>query len=66
MPKTTRPRNLRKSHDRCICGLRVSIHFTLDNRKLDCWEAAAVHQRASLRNGSLRSALIASIEKAVR
>lgn len=42
-------RNLRKSRSRCLCGLRVSLHFTPNNRKLDCDAAKAAHPRATVR-----------------
>lgn len=42
-------RNLRKSRARCLCGLRVSLHFTQDNQKLLCWQARAMHPRATVR-----------------
>lgn len=34
--------------NRCLCGLATRLHFR-NGRKLDCWEAAARHQRATLR-----------------
>lgn len=40
-------RNLRKGRARCLCGLRVTLHFTTDNRKLDCAEARRMHPRAT-------------------
>lgn len=55
-----RTRNTRKSRARCLCGLRVALHFTPNNVKLDCWEAAARHQRATVKPTTLRDALIAS------
>lgn len=42
-------RNIRKSRERCLCGLRVSLHFTTTNRKLDCDTAKAAHPRATVR-----------------
>lgn len=45
------PRNLRKNPiDRCaLCGLRVTLHFTPDNRALTCEQAAEGHPYATAR-----------------
>lgn len=43
-------RNLRKGRDRCLlCGVRTTLHFTPDNRKLTCQQATETHPRASVR-----------------
>lgn len=60
-----RPRNLKKSRERCLCGLRAALHFTLDNHKLSCDEARRLHPRATVRPGALLDALQASIDKAL-
>lgn len=64
----TRPRNLRKSRQRCTCcGLRTTLHFTSSNAKLDCESAMLAHPHATVLVGqTLHAALIASIEKAQR
>lgn len=65
MSKTARRRNLHRSWDRCsICGLRTTLHFTPDNRKLSCEEAEAGHPSASVRPVSFTSQLQAVIEGA--
>lgn len=63
------PRNLRRSRARCLCGLRVSLHFTPDNRKLSCEEARHIHPRATVHRSSVLDALRScgfSAGKAVR
>lgn len=62
MAKTYRLRNLKKSRARCLCGLRVSLHFTPDNRKLSCDDASYEHPQATIRAESFASLL----QKAVR
>lgn len=57
--------NLRKSRARCLCGLRVSLHFTPDNRKLSCEEAASMHRYATVRRERFVCLLLAA-RKAVR
>lgn len=47
--------------NRCLCGLAVKHHF-LEGRKLDCWQACARHQRATLR----RLTLVQLLRKAAR
>lgn len=44
-------RNLRRDpKNRCtVCGVRTTLHFTADNRKLTCQQAAEAHPRASAR-----------------
>ena len=58
-------RNLRKSRARCLCGLRTSLHFTEDNRKLTCEQAAELHRLASIRFSPLRELLARSVIRAV-
>jgi len=62
MAKTIRLRNLRKSHARCLCGLRVSLHFTPDNRKMSCEDASYEHPQATVRPVTFSDVL----QKAVR
>lgn len=47
--------------NRCLCGLAVKHHFQ-NGRKLDCWQAAARHQRASIR----RMTFVERLKKIVR
>lgn len=56
-----RTRSMKKNPtDRCsLCGLRTQIHFTINNRKLTCQEAAEAHPRASVRALPLASAFAA-------
>jgi hypothetical protein len=44
-------RNLRRDpKNRCaLCGVRTTLHFTPDNRKLTCQQATETHPRASVR-----------------
>jgi hypothetical protein len=46
---------------RCTCGLRVVLHFTPDNRKLTCAEAADAHRWAGIRFKPLRKLMLASL-----
>jgi hypothetical protein len=59
-------RNLRKNRkDRCLlCGVRTTLHFTADNRKISCQETTEAHPRASVLAIDLSSALRASLEVA--
>lgn len=56
-------RNLLKGRDRCLCGLRTTLHFTPDNRKLSCDEARAAHTHASIRTFTLRELLKGSAHR---
>lgn len=47
--------------NRCLCGIATKHHFH-KGRKIDCWEAAARHQRASIR----KMAFTAMLKKVVR
>lgn len=59
-------RNLRKNRtDRCsLCGVRTTLHFTPDNRKISCQQATEAHPRASVRAIDFVAALRASLEAA--
>jgi hypothetical protein len=61
-----RRRNLRKDPvNRCLlCGLRTTLHFTPDNRKLTCDEAAQAHPHASVRPQSFAQLLTAVLQEA--
>ncbi len=50
---------------RCLCGLAVKHHFKRQGntlRKLDCWQAAARHQRASVRRTTFAALLKKCLE----
>lgn len=49
---------------RCLCGLRIAIHFTPDNRKLACAEARAAHRRATVRPTRLSDLLRQAVQHA--
>lgn len=42
--------------NRCLCGLAIRHHFRA-GRKIDCWEAAARHQRAAIKRTSFSTLL---------
>lgn len=51
--------------DRCLlCGVRTTLHFTPDNRKLTCQETTEAHPRASVLALDLAGALRAALEAA--
>lgn len=47
---------------RCVCGLRLRLHFTPDNRKLSCADAAKAHPYAGARRVPLAQALWAVLK----
>ena len=49
--------NTIKRTGRCICGLKLSLHYAKDNRFLTCAEARAAHPRAKVAPLSLRAIL---------
>lgn len=42
---------------RCLCGLKLALHYAADNRFLPCTEARAQHPRAKVARRSLRAIL---------
>jgi hypothetical protein len=57
-------RNLRKGRDRCaLCGVRTTLHFTTDNRKLTCQQTTEAHPRASVRAVEFSTLLRMAVER---
>jgi len=46
-----------KRTGRCLCGLKISLHFTDHNYKLSCEAAKLLHPTAKVSSFSLRKAL---------
>lgn len=42
---------------RCLCGLKLALHYAKDNRFMSCADAQAAHPRAKVARRSLRAIL---------
>jgi hypothetical protein len=52
-----------KRTGRCVCGIKVSHHFDLKNRKMSCDEARRIHPRAHKRSAAVQQMFIRVVPK---
>ena len=47
---------------RCLCGLRVSLHYSRRNERLSCADARLAHRYARIEFRPLRELMLRSLE----
>lgn len=48
--------------DRCLCGLRVALHYGRRNERLSCADARLAHRWAGIKFQPLREVMLRSLE----